>query len=53
MLSGMGMMIVAAMRYYKEKNIGSIVLEINNENSGTHQKRISTIQIGPVPLNSD
>jgi hypothetical protein len=54
MLSGMGMMIVAAMRYYKEKDTGSIVLKVSKENSGTHQKpSISTIQTGPVPLNID
>jgi len=54
MLSGIGMMIVAAMRYYKEKDIGSIVLKVNKENSGTHQKpNISTVQTGLVPLNID
>lgn len=59
MLSGIGMMIAAAVKHYKEKNAGS-VLQPNflpktgkEQNSGSQKSTISTIQAGMVPPSID
>ncbi|EZA62031.1 Sensory neuron membrane protein [Ooceraea biroi] len=55
MLSGTGMMIVAAMRYCKEQNTENVVPSTKSkEENNMHQKpSISTIPASEIPLNID
>ncbi|XP_029174176.1 sensory neuron membrane protein 1-like [Nylanderia fulva] len=58
MLGGIGMMTVAGMRYYKERNAGNVTKpdlmpKQSEQNSATQKSTISTIQAEMVPPNID